>query len=165
MKRFLTVVCVMFVAVSLGFSMSAKEMGKSLKNHKGDGYSFQKETEKDASWKVSYEYDGSDVDVYLLIADDVVNADDKNVVIYCDVIEATEQPYEDMLLRILALNIEDSEWGFFSLYQSDDGSAWYIQYNIKFRLDALSDASMYDAIQYVVEAAAYYESSLNSEAE
>ncbi|OHD54284.1 MAG: hypothetical protein A2Y33_16565 [Spirochaetes bacterium GWF1_51_8] len=163
MKRFLTIVCVMFVAVSLGFSMSAKEVGKSLKSHKGDGYKFIKETEKDKSWKVEYEYSDTAYNVFILIADDVVNADDKNVVMYADVMVTDDQPSEEMLLKILELNIEDSEWGFFSLYSGDSG--WMIQYNIKFRLDALSDGSMYDAVQYIVEAASYYNGSLSGSGE
>ena len=86
MKRFLLVVSALLITASFGFSMSAKDVGKSLKGWKDKNYTFQKETEKDAGWKVTYTYNETDYTIFFLIADDVVNAEDKNVVIYCDVI-------------------------------------------------------------------------------
>jgi hypothetical protein len=160
MKRFLMIVCVMLFAVSFGFSMSAKDVGKSLKGWKDKNYSYGSETDKDSGWKVTYSYSDSDYTVFILIADDVVNAADKNVVIYCDVLADSSQPSEDTLFQLLKLNIEDGEWGFFSLYNSEDDDTWYVQYNIKFRLNALDDSALKDAIQYTAEACGYYKDTI-----
>ena len=160
MKRFLLVVSALLITASFGFSMSAKDVGKSLKGWKDKNYTFQKETEKDAGWKVTYTYNETDYTIFFLIADDVVNAEDKNVVIYCDVLADSSQPAEDTLFQLLKLNIEDGEWGFFSCYNSEEDDTWYIQYNIKFRLNALDDAALKDAIDYIAGAADYYKGSL-----
>ncbi len=151
---------VLLITTSFGFSISAKDVGKALKGWKDKNYKFQKETEKDAGWKVTYTYNGTDYTIFFLIADDVVNSADKNVVIYCDVISDSSQPSEDTLLQLLKLNIEDGEWGFFSLYNSEEDDTWYIQYNIKFRLDALDEKAIKSAIDYIAGAADYYKGSL-----
>jgi hypothetical protein len=154
------IVCAVLFAASIGFSMSAKDVGKTLKGLKFNNYSYDKETDKDSGWRVTYNYGDEDYTIFLLIADDVVNAKDKNVVMYCDVIAESSQPDEEILLKLLKLNIEDGEWGFFSLYNSEEDDTWYIQYNIKFRLDALDKKALQNAIQYIAEACAYYKGSI-----
>jgi len=160
MKRILMMMSVLLIATSFGFSMSAKDVGKALKGWKDKNYEFQKETDKDAGWKVTYTYSETDYTIFFLIADDVVNSADKNVVIYCDVVSGSSQPDEETLLKLLKLNIEDGEWGFFSLYNSEEDDTWYIQYNIKFRLNALDEKAIKAAVDYIAGAADYYKGSL-----
>jgi hypothetical protein len=147
MKR-LAFFVLMVLSGSAVFAMSIQDVGKTLKKHKEDGYTFVKQDDE-MSWEVQFTQENwtKPRTVYVMVGE-IEIPDDDNLYFVTIFVRYGTFPRlpSKLLLKLMEENSLDTQWGSYSVYRNEEENTYDLNYDIKIKLDSLEVDELISAV-------------------